>query len=566
VIADDPPRLFPDSRAKGLQLRRLLLDAVALLLILLAPFVVVLGFNGYAYFTPEVLAIFSGALALAMLLALLLRFAGEILRAALFAVLIAMFIDVQLDVPPAWSSLSITLLFLAAVVVLGAILWFLREHAPAILCVVFLTLLGLTLVRGDSGSNQLVSEQAPATAGESAAPLLIHLLLDEHIGAEGLPQEIVSARELRARLVDFYTSNGFRLFGGAYSQYANTYNSIANLMNFAARETSHPYLQPGAAEAEWNLEQSAYFRMLQQRGYRLHVYQSSYMDLCHVKQVQLEACTTYPVARLGLLQDLALPTIEKSRAIGNAIVTQSAALRVLNKVYERVVRKALMRVGWHAPAWGWQPPSFGPLRVPAVFDRLTEDVLRHPRGHAFFAHLILPHYPYVFDERCTLRSRTSDWLTNRISATDPFIYNTPSSRAQKYERYVQQVGCVLTKLDDMLTQLERRGLLDDAIVIVNGDHGSRLPEHFPSGMALAAGRLDDADYRDTFSTLFAIRSPGVSPGYDAQPAPLRDLLNHHLAGEPLHLQSSCRVFLLEEDGQGTLTAVEPSFCAVNLPP
>ncbi len=559
MIADD--RLLWRSQGTRLQLRRYLLDLAALALILLAPFAIALSFNGYSYFTPEVVLIVASALAAAALLALLLGYAGGLVRAVLLAALLALFIDVQVN-PPPWSSLIVTAVFLAAIAVLAAVLWLLREHAAAILCVIFVTLLGLTLARGNPDSHRIVTEQAPvASSGDTAAPLLIHLLLDEHIGVEGLPPEIPAARELRARLTEFYTSRGFRLFGGAYSQYANTYNSIANLLNFAARQVSRPYLLHGSDEAEWDLKEAAYFRTLQQRGYRLHVYESSYMDLCHADGVQLQDCTTYPVASLGLLQDLQLPAAEKTSAIANAIVTQSAVLRVLNKVYERGIRAALLRIGWQAPAWRWQPPSFGPLRVPAVFERLSENVLRNPRGHAFFAHLILPHYPYVFDGRCTLRSRTSDWLTNRIASTDPLVYNTADSRAQKYERYVEQVRCVLTMIDGLLTQLDRRGLLDNATVIVNGDHGSRIPRHFPSGTTLAAGVLDEADYRDTFSALYAIRSPGVSPGYDADPAPLVELLNHHLGGEPLRTQSSCKVFLLEEDGRGTLTAVEPKFCA-----
>jgi hypothetical protein len=453
-------------------------------------------------------------------------------------------------------------LFLAAIIALAALMWLLREHAAAIICVIFVTLLGVTLASEHPGTHRIVSEQGPvARSAATAPPLLIHLLLDEHIGVEGLPQEIPAARELRGELVEFYTSRGFRLFGGAYSQYANTYNSIANLLNFAAREVSHPYLLHGSDESEWDLKEAAYFRTLQQRGYRLHVYQSTYMDLCHANGIELQDCTTYPVASLGMLQDLQLPAREKTRAIANAVVTRSAVLHVLNKVYERGIRAAAVRVGWQLPEWDWQPPSFGPLRVPDVFERLTDDILQHPRGHAYFAHLILPHYPYVFDGRCTLRSRTSDWLTNRISSTDPLVYNTVDSRAEKYAHYVEQSRCVLTMLDGLLAHLDRRGLLDNATIIVNGDHGSRIPRHFPSGTTLAAGVLDDADYRDTFSALYAIRSPGVSPGYDDDPASLVELLNHHLGGEPLRAQSSCGVFLLERDGEGTLTAVKPKFCA-----
>ena len=55
--------------------------------------------------------------------------------------------------------------------------------------------------------------------------------------------------------------------------------------------------------------------MLQQRGYRLHVYQSTYMDLCHADGVQPQDCTTYPVASLGMIQDLKLPAAEKASAM-----------------------------------------------------------------------------------------------------------------------------------------------------------------------------------------------------------------------------------------------------------
>jgi hypothetical protein len=544
-----------------LQLRPYLLDLGASALIVLAPFVVLLSFHGYSYFTPEVLAIGVTALAVAALLALLLGLASPLIRAVVFAGLIALFIDMHVDLPTSWSSLVVTGLFLATVAALATILSLLREHATAILIVIFVTLIALTLLRGSSNPNEIVSERtAAAASGNVEPPLLVHLLLDEHIGVEGLPREIPAARALRSALIDFYTARGFRLFGGAYSQYANTYNSIANLMNFTSREVSHPYLLHGV-DAEWDLKESAYFQMLQQRGYRLHVYQSTYMDLCHAEGVQPQECTTYPVTSLAMLKDLKLSTYEKARAIVNAIVTQSQILLVGHKVYERVVRGALLHVGWQLPAWRWQEPLFGPLPMPKVFDRLSDDIVRHPRGHAFFAHLLLPHYPYVFDETCHLRPSTSDWMTNHIASTDGLVFNTADSRVRKYELYAQQTRCLLTLIDRLLDDLDSRGLLDNAIVVVNGDHGSRIPEHFPSGATLTKGLLTDSDFSDTFSTLYAIRAPGVPSGYDDAPLSLVQLLNHHLGGEPLRAPDSCRVFLLVENGGGSLTGVEPKFCA-----
>ena len=548
--------------AHRFQWRPFLLDLAALALIVFAPFVILLSYHGYPYFTPEVLLILAATLVAAALFALLISFTRGFVRILLLAGLIALFIDMQVGLSPRWSSLSVMLMFLAVVAVLAALLSLLRENAATIVCVIFVTLLALTLVRGSSGALQVVTEQSATKSSTGAEPpLLIHLLLDEHIGVESLPPEIPGTNALRPELVDFYTSRGFRLFGGAYSQYAHTYNSIANLLNFSSREVSHPYLSHGTDETEWQLKQAAYFPMLRERGYRLHVIQSTYMDLCHPDGTQLEECTTYPVTGLRMLRGLKLQASEKVGAFVSAIVTKSSVLRVANKVYERGIRGTLLRVGWHLPVWRWQGPLLGPLQVPAMFERLGDDIVRHPRGHAFFAHLILPHYPYAFDRRCELRPHAADWGTNRIASTDPLVYNTKESRAQKYELYADQVRCVLTLLDKMFGDLDRRGLLDDATIIVQGDHGARIPLHFPTGQTLASGVLTDADFSDTFSTLYAIRAPGVSPGYDAAPLSVVELLNQHLAGEPSGEPGHCRVFLLDEKGGGSLTGVEPKFCA-----
>ncbi|HKS54581.1 MAG TPA: sulfatase-like hydrolase/transferase [Steroidobacteraceae bacterium] len=542
--------------------RQFLFDFLALSLILIAPFVILLGHHGYAYSKPEVVLIFAVTTTAAAVLALVVGLTAQWMRIAVLALLLALFIDVHVTLPRL-SAILILLLYLATAAVLGLLLWVLREHATKILTVTFVTLIALTIFTADPSPNR-VSHEAKSTATSAGdAPLFIHLLLDEHIGVEGLPREIHGARELRAELIRFYTEHGFRLFGGAYSQYANTFDAVPNLLNFASRDVSRVYLAPGSDEREWRLKESAYFKMLQDRGYRLHVYQSTYMELCHVRDVNPQSCTTYPVASLGTIQDLDLRAGEKARFVVSALLARSHTLRALDVAYRRLVRAPLARMGLSTPVWKADPPSFGPLPIPQMFERLTEDILQHPRGHAYFAHLIMPHYPYVYDSHCALRPRSEDWLTNHITSPDELVYNTQQSRERKYELYADQVRCALTMIDRLLDKLESRGLLEDATFIVNGDHGSRIPTHFPDGATLAGGVLTDSDYSDTFSTLYAIRKPGVEPGYVPEPALVVNLLDHHFAGEPLQQESSCRVFLVAKDGRSTLKTVNPRFCARN---
>jgi hypothetical protein len=553
----------PAARDSPLQLRQFLFDFLALWLILSAPFVILLGHHGYAYFKPEVLLILGATAAGAAVLALAVGLAGQRTRIVLLALVLALFIDLHVTLPKL-PSIVVAMLFLGTAAMLGLLLWVLREHATKILSVTFITLIALTTLTADPRTSRVTHETRPTAASRGDAPLFIHLLLDEHIGVEGLPREIHGARELRTELIDFYTRHGFRLFGGAYSQYANTFDAVPNLLNFASRDVSRTYLVGGTDEREWHLKESAYFKMLQDRGYRLHVYQSTYMELCHARGVAPQSCTTYPVTSLGTIQDLDLRASEKARFVLTTLLMRSRMLRVLGVAYQRLVRAPLARVGLDVPDWRTEAPSFGPLPIPQMFEQLTDDILQHPRGHAFFAHLIMPHYPYVYDSRCALRPRSDDWLTNHITPADSLVYNTAQSRAQKYERYADQVRCVLTMLDRLLGTLESRGLLEHATFIVNGDHGSRIPTHFPSGATLAGGVLTDSDYSDTFSTLYAIRAPGMEPGYVQQPALVVNLLDHHIAGEPLPRDSSCKVFLISEDAGRTLTTVNPKFCAGDL--
>ena len=198
-----------------------------------------------------------------------------------------------------------------------------------------------------SGPHRIVRERAAAAGRRQCRAAAAHSSVAGRAHRRRGPaaRRFRRARELRTELIDFYTSRGFRLFGGAYSQYANTFNAIANLLNFAAREVNHPYLtHESADDAAWDLKRLAYFSMLQQRGYRLHVYQSTYMDLCHADGVQPQDCTDVSRGESRLASGTgAARRRRKSRAIANALVTQSRMLRVLNKVYERVVRASLLR-------------------------------------------------------------------------------------------------------------------------------------------------------------------------------------------------------------------------------
>jgi hypothetical protein len=65
------------------------------------------------------------------------------------------------------------------------------------------------------------------------------------------------------------------------------------------------------------------------------------------------------------------------------------------------------------------------------------------------------------------------------------------------------------------------GIYEESIIILHGDHGSRIVLTEPSAENQHA--LTKQDLVDGFSTLFAMKMPGKSGGYDASPWPLEQL-------------------------------------------
>jgi hypothetical protein len=85
----------------------------------------------------------------------------------------------------------------------------------------------------------------------------------------------------------------------------------------------------------------------------------------------------------------------------------------------------------------------------------------------------------------------------------------------------------------------------DAIVIIHGDHGSRIMQR--SVRAAYADRLTRQDFNDAFSTLFAVRSAHLKPGVEREQRPLQELLAEAL-GLPME-RLPANVYLAGPEGR-----------------
>lgn len=158
-------------------------------------------------------------------------------------------------------------------------------------------------------------------------------------------------------------------------------------------------------------------------------------------------------------------------------------------------------------------------RFPQWFDRFTRFVATVPRGTHVFAHFMVPHSPYLLLESCVVSGKVdTGYNLSQYPAGE-----RAEKRRDHYQRYLAQLRCVEHKLDDLMATLAQSAQFRDAVIVIHGDHGSRIS---------SSDILEDYDKRDfvdNYATFFAIRAPGVPPGVDCEFVTLPEVFRRYMA-------------------------------------
>ncbi|HEX7006890.1 MAG TPA: hypothetical protein VF274_07120, partial [Alphaproteobacteria bacterium] len=455
---------------------------------LLAIFLNFLNFNGYPIARAEVALVALVLLAIAVLVGLLCwsrRPRERMLISALFLAVV---------LPASLGGGAIV----AVAVMLGAIL--LRNRALVVAGVIFAVVL---LFQTAHAIVRPGPEPLPAMHSDAAAlPVVVHVVLDEAIGIEGMPMDIPETVRAASWGRDLLIDNGFVVFGRAYAEDMHTVNSVPRVLGLGVPE------QIERDGLSYTLGDNAYLRALKDRGYAIKVYQNTVARYCPSPLVDI--CQTAREYRA--LAEAPLPAADKAavllRAFGNMFDVVSFAAKVydLSLAGAPWLQRALPPLHWE---YGRYPTALGGIDA---LDRLIDDASRARPGEAYFAHVLLPHYPYALDAHCRVLPQ-SQW-TSRHSHF--------RSREDRYRAYAAQWRCALGRVADLVRALRAARPDGDFAVIVHGDHGSRLAATDPDA-ANAAG-LSPQDFRDSYSTLAAVRLPGLKAAYESAPVSVRALV------------------------------------------
>lgn len=488
----------------GGKVRELLLSFAAGAALLLASLANFINHNDYPYLRGEVALVALGLLAVSAVMAPLYVGQRRWGRSVLEGLLTALFLDLNTD--------SVVLASVVGLAV-GLFTFWLRFSLIGPMAMLG-SVIAVTTMLGVGGNPNWIKVQKGAQADSINAkaagkPAILHLILDEHIGIEGLSNEGVEGRQLRDELRDFYRANGFAVYGRAYSRHFNTGNAIAEILNYGekvALNSSKKHVETGSTE---------YLRTLVDHGYRLTIFQSDYVDFCN--RSKFHECITYDSS--SLRPTLVAPIDTKSRAglLAYKFLALSDLFTSASNGWNGIAL-ALRRSDWALPMFSPGSARSSSVATLEALNELSGRIKLIRPGEAIFAHVLLPHYPYVVTRNCDYLP-AAEW-EERFS-------NSESTIQMRRRASYEQIRCTTRRLQALLRTLSQAPARSNTVVVIHGDHGSRIARLDPNEAHL--GKYSDVDLLAGFSTLFAVRTPDAQAGYFKEPQPVSLLLHDFAA-------------------------------------
>ena len=324
-------------------------------------------------------------------------------------------------------------------------------------------------------SNQPYPTPISANANGKTGPDIYLIVLDKYTGSRSLRDNFGFDN---ADFETFLVKRGFVLPRTAQANYIYTALSLASLLNY--RYMDDLPAESGAesrtkAYVNHLVEDNAVWRFLQARHYRFIFFP-----------------TAFPATGSNRFADLQVPDPRQ-------ILSEFEIAWRRTTLVEPVLSWVCQRFNCARAA---TPFSAESKLLEWKFDQLSR-VPRWPReGRPLFvfAHLTIPHEPYVFNADCS--NRPPFW---------PSFYVVQDETPEK-QAYIAQINCLNRRLKSIVEHLLRDSPAPP-VILLQSDHGhGRMPLHIPDVDAVTPDRV--VERTDVFA---AYHLPGADGGivYDS---------------------------------------------------
>lgn len=448
-----------------------------------------LSYLGYPFNSFEYIA--AGLLALGLAGILFWLRAVPLFHKLLFfaiTLLLALLYSYGLAAPYGWLAIAVAA---ALAVAFAALLIFDEPTALRVVAGASIAQIAVAAFSIPSGTTLEWDENAPRSDGRP----VVHIILDEHSGLAAAPRDSRYAEALQL-LQQRYVSAGFSIFPKAYTADNETRLSLGRLFN--------PDDDPSDVTGRQGMFKRA--ALLEEIGHnrKIHIAQFDY-----VRFDPWPLRYRLPVTRLRIFN---------SRNSYPGIVRfEVPAIDRLKLAASGVVAWAQISSGFPAIRWLMNDTRLGQAVANSIHvSRMSYSYIaraalidyRHCcvfRGTYYFFHTYFPHQPYAFDRDCAPKP-VSRWEGSKpVPETD-----TADLYRLRWAMLLEQELCASVDVMYIVKALDNQPHMRDAMIIIHGDHGSRIVTK--SDAVAAELQLDDAARaRDQRGTFLAIRD-GQKPG------------------------------------------------------
>ena len=454
------------------------------------PLLSMLWRHSYPFFTVEVGFLFLLVFVIAFLLTIILSNVRATIANALASLLITVTFLIQFNL---WLE-GIAICVIASLVVGWRLkLSFYLFSLPVVAALILGAWFDSTEI-----DNRGTPPSAIASVNSELPPVL-HIVLDGFIGLDGLPSFSFSTT-IRDESYRFFKEYNFQVFPRAYSRYTATVDSLYSAFNFWNGAENKNSLE-GLSRRKHIMQSNAVFDLFEKLGYQFNIYQTEHLDFCQSNPNSLSHCWEYAQPNVDSVKHVKSIQL-RSRMLASVLLSQSDVLSVLLSSQNWLLTPQLA------------------VHDPQVFSKLELDLLNKPNGRFFFAHVLLPHPPFTFLHDCSV-----NYESNYLFRV-PIIKEAPQHNESLSEvrtgLYFEQMECALGSLRQVFNEMQEVGIFERFIIVVHGDHGSMISQYLPRLWNF--GKLTPEQYRAHYSTLFAVKFPGVEFKIDTRTLPLSALL------------------------------------------
>jgi hypothetical protein len=319
--------------------------------------------------------------------------------------------------------------------------------------------------------NPTVPDPKPLSSAAGPLPDIYYVVLDAYTGRKTLAEvygldNTSFENDLRAR--------GFFVPENSRSNYVSTFLALAAALNWQYLDRIPVLIGEGSRNRELPyrmIEDSRTTRFLRKLGYRVIFFP-----------------TGYGATARNRLADQIIP----SEAGGQPEVrTQFQAVWLAGTALRPALRVGCLLTGCPSNAFPFRPES--PELILWKFRQLAEIPRSGPGPKFVFAHLLVPHEPFVFDADCS--PRPLEWREEAHEEND---------RAMRMA-YAEQVRCVnrqvLSLVDRLLKDSE-----PPPIILLQADHGNG---RFPFGRPPRLDQITGEQLQDRTHVFAAYHLPGM---------------------------------------------------------